>query len=63
MLFFGLVHAADTIDAALDRSDDRRQESALALEDARHEQAKRLHANQDKREVDGNLNPAVECHE
>ena len=42
MLLLRLIDAADPVEAALDRPQDRRQKCALAGEDARHIGAERL---------------------
>jgi hypothetical protein len=62
VLFAGRVHARDTIKHAFDRSQDRREERALAVEHARHVPAERLHQRNDDRAVQDDLNPAVDGH-
>ena len=47
-----LVDAADPVDAGLDRPQDRRKESALAIEDARHVAAERFRQRDDDRAVE-----------
>ena len=58
MLLALLVDAADPVDPGLDRPQHRRQEGALAVEDARHVPAERLGQRDDDGAVQNDLNPA-----
>ena len=58
MLLALLVDAADPVKPGLDRPQDRREERALAIEDARHVPAERFDQRDDDRAVQNNLNPA-----
>ena len=62
MLLALLVDAADAVERGLDRAQHRRQEGALAVEDARHVAAERLHQRDDDGAVEQDLNPADEGH-
>ena len=53
-----LVHAADPIEHGFDRAQNGREERALAIEDARHITAERLHERDDDGAVEQDLNPA-----
>ena len=53
-----LVDAADPVHADLDRPQHRRQECALAAEDAGHVPAERFDQRDDDRAVQNDLNPA-----
>ena len=57
-----LVDPADPVEHGLDRPQDRRQERALAGEDARHVPAERLHQRDHDRAVEDDLNPADDGH-
>ena len=57
-----LVDASEPIKTGFDGAQDRRQERPLAVEDARHVPAERLHQRHDDRAIDGDLNPTVEGH-
>ena len=52
MLLALLVDAAEPIQSRLDRPQDRRQECALAVEDARHVPAERRHERDDDRAIE-----------
>ena len=54
--------ALQAIEAALDWAQHRRQESTLALKDARHVPTQRLHEQGDHHAIEGDLDPAVESH-
>ena len=62
MLLALLVDAAEPVERRLDRPQDRRQERALAVEDARHVAAERRHQRDDDRAVKQDLNPADDGH-
>ena len=62
MLLALLVDAARPIDRRLDRSQHRRQESALAVEHARHVAAEHRRDRHDDRAIEQNLNPADDSH-
>ena len=62
MLLALLVDAAEPVERGFDRPQHRRQERALAVEDARHVPAERLHQRDDDRAVEDDLNPADERH-
>jgi hypothetical protein len=62
MLLASLVDAGDPVEPALDGTEHRRQERALALEDLRHIAAERHEECGEDDEVDRDLNPAVEGH-
>ena len=57
-----LVDAGDPVEPGFDRAQNRRQECALAIEDARHVAAERLHQRDDDRAEQQDLNPANESH-
>ena len=57
-----LVDAAGPVDRGLDRPQHRRQEGALAVEDARHVAAEHRRDRDDDRAVKQNLNPANRSH-
>jgi hypothetical protein len=63
MLLASLVDAADPVEPALDRPQDRRKERTLAVEDARHVPAKRLRQCGDDRTEKKNLNPTDGSHD
>ena len=63
MLLALFVDAAEPVERRLDRPQDRRQEGALAVEDARHVAAERLHQRDDDRAEEQNLNPADDGHD
>ena len=56
------VDAAIAVEQRLDRLQHRRQEGALAVEDARHVAAERLHQGDDDSAVEEDLDPADEGH-
>src|SRR5258708_21133045 len=58
VLLAPLVNAANPVDPGLDRPQDRGEERALAIEDARHVPAERLDQRDDDCAVENNLNPA-----
>ena len=62
MLLALRVDAADPIEHGFDRAQHRRQEGALAVEDARHVAAERLHQRDDDRAIEQDLNPTDEGH-
>ena len=62
MLFALFVDAARPIERRLDRSQDRRQECALAVKHAGHVPAERFHQRDDDRAIKNDLNPADEGH-
>ena len=62
MLLARLVDAGDPVEPALDWAEYRRQERALALEHSRHETAERHDERGEDREIDRDLNPAIEGH-
>ena len=62
MLFAFLVDAPGPVKDQLDRTQDRRQECALAIEDARHVPAERQHERGHEHAIDQNLNPAIDGH-
>src|SRR6185312_10313842 len=62
MLFAPLVDAADPVEAGLERSQNRREERALTIEDARHVPAERLHQRDHDRAIKYDLNPADDGH-
>ena len=57
-----LVDAGDAVEHDLDRPQNRRQEGALAVEDARHVAAEQRRDRDDDRAVEQNLNPADDGH-
>ena len=56
------VDAAEPVEASLDRTQDRREECALAVEHARHIGAERHHERGDDGAEEQNLNPADDGH-
>ncbi len=58
----GLVDAGEAVDELLDGAEDAVGEGALALEDAGHVDAERLRADEDEREEEEDLKPAVRSH-
>ena len=62
MLLAPLVDAADPVEPGLDRPQDRREECALAIEDARHVPAERFDQRDDDRAVQNDLKPANDGH-
>ena len=62
VLLARLVDAADSVEHGLDRAQHRRQEGALAVEDARHVAAERLHQRDDDGAIEQDLDPADEGH-
>jgi hypothetical protein len=62
MLLARLIDAGNAIEAALDWAEDGCEERPLSLEHTRHESAKRHDERGEHREIDGDLNPAVESH-
>ena len=58
MLLALLVDAADAVENRLNRPQNRRQECALAVEDARHVPAERPHQRDDDRAIEQDLDPA-----
>ena len=62
VLLAPLVDAADPIQAGLYGPQDRRQECSLAVEDARHVAAKRLHERDDDDAIQNDLQPANSGH-
>ena len=62
MLLARLVDPGDPVKPALDRAEHGRQERPLALEHSRHVTAERNDEGGEDREIDRDLNPAVECH-
>ena len=57
-----LVDAADPVERRLDRPQHRRQEGALAVEDARHVAAEQRRDRDDDRAIKNDLNPADDGH-
>ena len=57
-----LVDAAGPVDRRFDRPQHRRQEGALAVEDARHVAAEHRRNRDDDRAVEQDLNPANRSH-
>ena len=57
-----LVDAGNTIKAALDRAENRREKCALALEHAGHEAPERNDESGEDHEINRDLNPTVESH-
>ena len=62
MLLALLVDAGDPVKRHLDRPQDWRQESTLAVEHTRHVPAQRQYERGDERAIDQNLNPAIDGH-
>ncbi len=62
MLLLLVVNAAQPVQGDLDRAKHRREERALAIEDARHIPAERRHDRDDDRAKKENLNPADNSH-
>ena len=62
MLLSARVHARETVQAPLDRAEDRREQRSLAGENTRHESAKRLHERYDDRAEERDLNPSDRGH-
>ena len=62
MLLAPLVDAADPVETGLDRPQDRGEERALAVEDARHIPAERFHQRDHDRAIENDLNPADHSH-
>src|ERR1700688_5250942 len=58
MLLAPLAAAADPVKPGLDRPQDRREQRALAIEDARHVPAERFHQRDNDGAVQNDLNPA-----
>ena len=57
------VDAAEPVEPRLDRTQDRREECALAVEHARHVAAERHHERDDDGAEQQNLNPADDGHD
>ena len=62
VLFLALVGAGHPVEQPLEGHEQEREECALAIEDARHVAAERLHEKNDDPAEDEDLNPAVEGH-
>ena len=62
MLLARLVDSGDSIKPALDWAEHRRKERSLALEHPRHETAERNNEGGEDREIDRDLNPAINGH-
>ena len=63
MLFAGLVNTGDSIQEYLHGSKHGGQDCPFALKHSRHVAAERNHEGTEDREVDRDLNPAIDCHD
>ena len=61
-LLLTLVYAAQRIEDALDRTQQRRQECTFAVEDAGHIEAERLHEERDDHAIECDLNETIGGH-
>jgi hypothetical protein len=62
VLLLAFAGSRDTIETAFNRAEYRRQECAIAVEDAVHVAAERLHEQNDDPAIDEDLYPSVESH-
>ena len=62
MLLARLIDPGDPVETDFNRSENGSQERPLTLKDSRHETAEGNDEGGEDREIDRDLNPAVECH-